>query len=108
MFSSSAADARPVRIELNSCTVCSTDWSIRWIESVIRSSIIEGSLAGGDERAHVLARDDALDVAVGELEDVDRQVVVHAERESGRVHDLETLLDRLQMRDGGQEDGRRV
>ena len=40
-----------------------------------------------------------------EAEDVDRQPVVHAQRERGRVHHLEAALDRLEVRELGQEPG---
>src|SRR5439155_26832309 len=58
-----------------------------------------------DDRPDLLAVDDARDVALGELEDVDREAVVHAERQRGRVHHLQPALDRLQMRDPRQERG---
>src|ERR671925_405337 len=98
MRSSSAAEARPVRTELNSFTIVSTLLSMRRTASWIRSSMIVvliGSLrglGGGDDRADALPLDDAADVAVGEGEDVDRQAVVHAEGERGRVHHLEPSL----------------
>ena len=44
----------------------------------------------------------------GELEDVDRQPVVHAERERRRVHHLEAALDRLEVRELGDEPRVRV
>src|SRR5438876_10993300 len=106
MRSSSAADARPVRTELNSFTIVSTLLSIRRVPSSISSSMLIGSLrdlGGGDDRADPLSVDDPADVPVGESEDVDRKPVVHAEGERGRVHHLEASLDRLQVREGGQE-----
>ena len=51
----------------------------------------------------LLAGGDAPDVALGELEDVDRQVVLHAERERGRVHHAQPALDRLEVRERRQE-----
>ena len=39
---------------------------------------------------------------------MDRHAVVHAEAERRRVHDPETALDRLEVRDLGDELGRRV
>ena len=69
------------------------------------------SLGGpaGDQRAHPLAADDPIYVAgVPHVEDVDGKVVVHAERERGRVHHLEPALDRLAVADRGDELGVRV
>ena len=40
---------------------------------------------------------------VGHVEDVDRQAVVHAQRERGRVHHPQAALDRLHVGDLGQE-----
>ena len=45
----------------------------------------------------MLASGDTPDVARRELEHVDREVIVHAERERRRVHHLQPLLDRLQV-----------
>jgi hypothetical protein len=42
--------------------------------------------------------DDSTDVSLLEGEHVDRQAVVHAERERRRVHHLEAALDRLEVR----------
>src|SRR5262249_22806686 len=50
----------------------------------------------GDQRADRLAGDHAPDVARRlEVEDLDRQVVLHAHREGGEVHDAQLLLERL-------------
>src|SRR5581483_10876042 len=65
-------------------------------------------LARLDDRSDLLAGDDARDVAVHQLEDVDRQLVVHAKRERGRVHDAQPALDRLQVRQLRDECGRRI
>src|SRR3954447_22764155 len=100
MRSSSAADARPVRTELNSWLIVSTVLSMRRVASWISSSIVIASprgLGGGDDRANALAVHDPADVAARESEDVDRQSVVHAERERRRVHHPESPLDRLQV-----------
>src|SRR5207244_674755 len=56
------------------------------------------SSIGRDDRPDLFAVDDARDVALGELEDVDREAVVHAERQRRRVHHLQPALDRLEMR----------
>src|ERR1700750_710783 len=96
MRSSSDAEARPVRTVLNSLRACSTDLSIRVCASRINSSTVatRDLLRRLADRTALLARDHAADVAAGELEHVDREPVVHAERESRRVHDLQPLLDR--------------
>src|SRR5918995_5164095 len=104
--SRSAGEARPVRIELNSWCVASIDLSIRLFASARKSSIAAiraPSLGGTDDRADALARGDAPDVALRQLEHVDREPVVHAQREGGRVHHLEPALDRLEVRELGDE-----
>src|SRR5439155_19512104 len=68
-----------------------------------RSSSGRSGVRGGNDGADAFAVDDAANVAVGEREDVDRQVIVHAERERRRVHHLQAALDRLQMRQLRQE-----
>src|SRR5581483_5773959 len=106
MRSRSAADARPVRTELKCSWVDSTDLSIRRVASWMNSSMLAmglGSSGGRDDRADPLAGEDAADVAGLEAEDIDRQLVVHAQRERGRVHHLEAALDRLEVRQAGQE-----
>src|SRR2546423_7093262 len=111
MRSSNEADARPVRTVLNSLRACSTDLPIRVSASLINSSTvaISGALLPClDDGTDVLAGDDPGDVAVGELENVNGEPVVHAERERGRVHHLESALDRLQMRQTRQEPRLRV
>src|SRR5262245_24403273 len=101
MRSSSDADARPVRTVLNSLRACSTDLSIRVCASWISSSTVATTalLRSLDDRTDLLAGDDAADVAARKLEDVDRELVVHAERERRRVHDLQPTLDRGEMRE---------
>src|SRR5213082_625524 len=108
MRSSSEADARPVRTVLNSFRACSTDLPMRVSASLISSSTvaISGALLPClDDGTDVLAGDDPGDIAVGELEHVNRELVVHAERERRRVHNLEPALDRLEMRQPRQEPG---
>src|SRR5712691_3821391 len=56
-----------------------------------------------DDRADPFARDDAANVAVRQAEDVNRQLVVHAQGERRRVHHLEAALDRLQVSQAGKE-----
>src|SRR5436309_5587816 len=111
MRSSSDADARPVRTVLNSARECSTDFPIRSCASWISSStvaMLRALLVRLDDRSDVLTGDDARDVAVGELEHVNRELVVHAEGERGRVHDAQPALDRLEMRQMRKEGGPRV
>src|SRR3954451_4628050 len=105
MRSSSAADARPVRTVPNSVRACSTDFAMRVCASLISSSTVAMSalLRCLDDGADLLAGDDAGDVAFGELEHVDRELVVHAERERRGVHDLQAALDRFEMREPRQE-----
>src|SRR3712207_9397787 len=55
-------------------------------------------------RPHALAAHYPVDVAlVVHVEDVDRERVVHAERQRGRVHDVQTPLDRLAVGELGDE-----
>src|SRR3954447_14350774 len=105
MRSSSDADARPVRTVPNSVRACSTDLCMRVCASVISSSTVAMSalLRCLDDRADLLAAGNASDVALRELEHVDRELVVHAERERCRVHHLQAALDRLEMREPRQE-----
>src|SRR4051795_81143 len=107
MRSSKCGEARPVRTVASSPRLDSTDFAIRPSASLSSSSISStgppfSSLGGraGDQRAHPLAADDPIYVAgVPHVEDVDGEIVVHAERERGRVHHLEPALDRLAMGD---------
>src|ERR671918_2897289 len=106
MRSRSAGDARPVRTELNSWCVASIDLSIRRFASARNSSIAATSpslLRGRDDRADALAPGDAADVPFRQAEDVDREPVVHAQRERRRVHDLEAPLDGLEVGELGEE-----
>src|SRR5918997_2264449 len=106
MRSSSAGLARPVRIEPNLPRVASTDLSMCSLASCSSSSIMASGLHQG---AHSLAGNYPIDVALGvHVEDADRHVVVHAERERGRVHDLEPALERLAVGQLGEELGVRV
>src|SRR5579862_1427819 len=109
--SRSDADARPVRTVLNESRAWSTDFPIRVCASLISWSAVAMRrvlLPGLDDGTHVLTRDDPCDVAVGELEDVNRELVVHAERQRGRIHHLETALDGLEMRQPRDERRGRV
>src|SRR5215208_2101094 len=109
-LSSSAGEARPVRMPLRSC------WRTSTARDILRSvSPRTGSisltdpppLVGpgpyrcllGNERTHVLvALHDTLQVgAIAKVEDDDRELVVHAQRERGAVHHLESALERLHV-----------
>src|SRR3984893_10419575 len=106
MRSRSEADARPVRTVLNSLRACSTDLPIPVSASPIYSAVVampRALLPGLDDGADILTGDDAGDVAVGELEHVNCEPVVHAERERGRVHALEPAVDCLEVRQARQE-----
>src|ERR1700730_9168003 len=96
MRSRSEADARPVRTVLNSLRACSTDLPIPVGALPINSSLVampRALLPGLDDGADILTGDDAGDVAVGELEHVNCEPVVHAVRERGPVHHLKPALD---------------
>src|SRR3954468_2735497 len=101
MRSSSAAEARPVRTVLNSLRECSTDFPMRVCASLISSSTVAifALLRCLDDRTDLLSGDDAGDVAVGQLEHVNRELVVYAEGGRCRIHHLQPALDRLQMSD---------
>src|SRR4029078_158802 len=107
MRSRSDAEARPVRTVANPDRACSTDLTIlSWAPLISSSAVAIASallLTCRDDRADLLAVHDASDVALGELEDVDREAVVHAERQRRRVHPLQPALDRLQVRDPREE-----
>src|SRR3954453_14527358 len=105
MRSSSAADARPVRTVPNSVRACSTDFCMRVCASLISSSTVAmyALLRCLDDRADLLAAGDAGDVAFGELEHVDRELFVHAERERCHVHHLQAALDCLEVGESRQE-----
>src|SRR3954463_12912606 len=110
MRSSRCGEARPVRTVASSPRVDSTDLCMRSFASARSSSIsstvllASGGAAAGNQRAHPLTGDDPIYVLrVRHVEDVDRQVVVHAKGKRGRIHDLQTLLDRLAVGDLGNE-----
>src|SRR5664280_3172317 len=108
MRSSNAVEARPLRTVLNSVRVAATALAMRSV--ALSSSSFSTSHApllarqmGAHHSAHTLAGQDAFDVLAGHLENVDRQPVVHAQRQRGGVHHLEPALDSLKMRDLGDE-----
>src|SRR5881275_3585902 len=97
MRSRSDGEARPVRTELNSPWVASTDLPIRSRASARSSSI---SSLIGDPGPDPLAGHYPLDVAlVVHVEDVDREVVLHAQRQRGEVHHAQAPLERLHVGD---------
>ena len=107
--SSSAVDARPVRTVVNSCRVASTDLSMLRLgigKHVVdhRSPLRTGHAVAGETaespRSSRCARRGrrARCSSRRRVEHVDRQVVVHAQRERRRVHHLESALDRLDVR----------
>src|SRR3954454_10961128 len=101
MRSSSDGEARPVRTELNSPCVASTDLLMRSRASARSSSI---SSLIGHQGPDALAGHYPLDVAlVVHVEDVDREVVLHAQRQRREVHDAQALLERLHVRDVVEE-----
>ena len=80
--------------------------ALRIVEQIIDHSVPPRRR---DDRANSRSADESLDVPlVVEAEHVDRQPVVHAKRESGRVHDLQPALDRLLVRELGEERRGRV
>src|SRR3954453_22663235 len=101
MRSSSAGLARPVRTEPNSPFVACTDLPMRSLASARSSSVISLTVSSGlDQRAYPLAAHYPVDVAlVAHVEDVERDPVLHAERERGEVHDAQPALERLHVGD---------
>src|SRR5215207_9391446 len=103
MRSSSIGLARPVRTDPNLARVASTDLSMCSRASCSSSSIMALSSHQGP---HSLTGNYPIDVALGvHVEDADRHVIVHAERERGRIHDLEAPLERLAVGQLGEELG---
>src|SRR5687767_3635643 len=102
-------DARPVRTPPSSRRTCSICASMRFFtspNSPLRSltsitvsvewpmTRAGGSRSRSDRRPDRIAHDHAAQVAAGaEVEHDDRQFVVHAQRDRGGVHHLESLLE---------------
>src|SRR5919206_4768865 len=100
MRSSSAGLARPVRTEPNSWFVACTDLCMRSLASARSSFVISDMGSGCDQRAYALAAHYPVDVAlVVHVEDVERDPVLHAQRERGEVHDPKAALERLHVGD---------
>src|SRR5262245_38018067 len=95
--------ARPLRTPASSCLTWSIAVFIRLLTSPnrpFRSLTSIADTSRRDERADGLADDGAPDVPRRpQVEDDDRQAIVHAERDRGRVHHLQALLEDLQVRD---------
>src|SRR5215207_3243045 len=95
-------EARPVRTPVSSRRTCSICPSMRFFTSTnnpFRSLTSMSGLLRPNCRADLLAHDDAAEIAAGaKVEDDDRELVVHAERDCGRVHHLEAFLQDLQVR----------
>src|SRR5919205_2024584 len=99
MRSRRAGLARPVRTEPNSLFVACTDLCIRSLASA-RSSFVISLMSGFDQRAYALAAHYPVDVPlVVHVEDVERDPVLHAERQRGEVHDPQAALERLHVGD---------
>ena len=96
-----AARAHRVELVLRSA---STDLSMRRFASSSSSSIMR-ALPGVEMIVPIRspATTRSMLPLVVEAEDVDRQAVVHAERERRRVHHLQAALDRLHVRQLGEE-----
>src|ERR1700674_4879434 len=98
----SAGLARPVRMLARSTEKCSTDLLIfdsasRRIGSIIAASP-PPSPPGADQSTDLLAQDDSFDVAWDqEIEDHDRNVVVHAQRHCRVVHHLDPAVEHLEV-----------
>src|SRR5689334_20819728 len=96
-------EARPVRTPASSRRTCSICASMRFLTSAnspFRSLTSIMSSLRGDRGADSLAGDDAAQVAGrAQVEHHDRQLVVHAQGDGRGVHDLEPLLEDLQIRD---------
>src|SRR6266699_5670453 len=101
--SSSPADARPVRTAANSRPSASRAPVIFVSTSLIMLTTLWVSAMDSPsrrhDRAYGLAEDDPLDVTgSGQIEDDDRQLVVHAERDRGGVHHLQPAIEHLDVR----------
>src|ERR1700710_1703971 len=97
--SSSAGLARPVRTELNSPLVASTDFFMRSSASASSSSI-SSLISRHHHRSHLFAGHYPLDVAlVVHVEDMQRHVVLGAERKRRVVHHAQTASQRVHVAD---------
>src|SRR3981081_4030670 len=100
MRSSSAGLARPVRTVPNFCRIDSTAVSMVSLASASITSISSDISAAAHQSPHSLAGHYPVDVLlVVHVEDVEREVVLHAQRERGRVHHAQLALDRVHVGD---------
>src|SRR5947209_15130586 len=98
MLSSMASEARPVRMPASSFRTVSTDTFIFCLASTMRV-LADISALLLDHGADLLAPDDAPQRALlAEVVDHDGQLVVLAQRDRGGVHDLEVVLEDVQVR----------
>src|SRR4026207_2321752 len=92
--------ARPVRTlprsALNAWTLLSIFWSVVFFRSAMTITSSAQSASYVNQRAFILAQHHALEgVFLEDIEHVDRQLLVAAQRERGGVHDLQVLVVRL-------------
>src|SRR6188474_1119828 len=98
-----SVEARPVRTPASSLRTNSIWPSMRFLISACRLLTSVASMTvlvlSGHDRADGFAHYDAPDVALRlHVEDQDRQLVVHAQRDRGGIHHLEAFLQHLQVR----------
>src|SRR4029078_687701 len=99
MRSRSAGLARPVRTEPNSPFVDWTDFPMRSLASA-RSAFVSSLMSGLDQGAYALAAHYPVDVVlVVHVEHVQRDAVLHAQRERREIHDTQAPLERLHVCD---------
>src|SRR5256885_13090029 len=100
MRSSSAGLARPVRTVPNLCRIDSTDLLMRSRASASSRSISSDISAAAHQSPDSLAGHYPVDVLlVVHVEHVERELVLHAQRERRGVHDAELALDRVHVAD---------
>src|SRR6266850_3501141 len=112
MWSSRPVWARPVRTlarsALNAWMVLSIFWSVVFLRSAITMAL-SGGKSYVNQGALVLAEHHpAQRVLLEDAEDVDRQLLIAAQRERGGVHHLQVLHDRLVEADARIALGARV
>src|SRR5712692_4620816 len=98
ILSMSAGFARPVRMPVSSAAKWSTDLDIFDSASRSMGSVWDQSSQRSDQSADLFTEHDPLDVAgLEKVEDHDRHVVVHAQRQGGVVHDLDAPVQHLKI-----------
>src|SRR5437588_3568257 len=109
MRSSSAGLARPVRTVPNLCRIDSTDLPMRSRASASSTSISSDISAAAHQSPDSLAGHYPVDVLlVVHVEDVEREVILHAQGQRGGVHDAQLALERVHVGDLLEELGVRV